>query len=114
MGISEIPSIRLTWPKVKRARPVCGLIPIQLKINPSAIARMFFTIFFPAMPITVLMPSTASMKYSGGPNFRACLARNGDKNNSTMALEIPPKVELEIANPSASPLLPFWDIGYPS
>ena len=97
MGIREIPSIRLTWPKVKRARPVWGLIPTQLKIRPTAMARMFFTMFLPAIPITVLIPRTASMKYSGGPNFRACLARKGDRNRSTMALVSPPKVEEEIA-----------------
>ena len=111
IGIKEIPSIRLTCPKVKRASPVCGLMPMQLNKRPTAMARIFFTTFFPAMPITVLMPRMASMKYSGGPNFKACFARNGDRNSRTIALLMPPNVELEIASPRASPLFPFCDIG---
>ena len=84
---------------------------MQLKTSPTAIAKIFFTIFFPAIPITVLIPSIASIKYSGGPNFNACCAKKGDKNNNTAALDNPPKVDEDIASPNASPLFPCCDIG---
>ena len=79
--------------------------------SPKDITRIFFSIAFPAIPTTVLIPIIASIKYSGGPNLSAWAARNGEKNKRTRELIIPPNTELVVEMLSASPAFPFWVIG---
>ena len=106
-GTRGMPSIRLREPKVKRVMPVEVLMPMQLSHRPKPMDKKCFQQSLPAIPITVAMPSIPSMKYSGGPNFRAKEASSGAKNISTRALEIPPNVELVIQTLNASRPCPF-------
>ena len=106
-GTRGIPSIRLREPKVKRVMPVEVLMPMQLSHRPKPMDKKCFQQSLPAIPMTVAIPSIPSMKYSGGPNFKAKEASSGDRNISTRALVIPPKVELVIQTLSASSPCPF-------
>ena len=106
-GTRGRPSIRLRVPKVNRVMPVEALMPMQLSHRPKVMDRKCFQQSLPAMPMTVAMPSMQSMKYSGGPNFRATEASSGDRNIRTRELERPPKVELVMQTLSASRPWPF-------
>jgi hypothetical protein len=69
---------------------------------------------FVATAAMELRPKTQSMKYSGGPNFRANFANVGA---ITIRQRIPkrlPNREAVVDMPIARPASPFWAMGYPS
>ena len=111
MGTREIPSCRYMLPKVKRAEPVWGSMPIQPISRPKAMAMMLLPTFSPAIPTTEAKPRTVSMKYSGGPKRRDCCARKGHRVRSTMADTMPPTQLDMVAIPRALPARPCCAMG---
>jgi len=59
-------------------------------------------------------PNIANIVYSGGPNFKATLAKRGATVIKTRTLTIPPKTDAVVARAMAFPVSPFWLMGYPS
>ena len=95
-GMKLMPPIRYTDPKVKRFTPPMPSTPMVANIRP-------LMTDFPVRPATMLMPNTASAKYSCALNFRATLASIGAKMHRQMALNRPPNREARVEMPRARP-----------
>ena len=114
IGPKGSPDCRFTWPKVKRSTLKTGSIPtspmsrpIRQEMNPVVRSRV-------ATAAMELRPKRQSMKYSGGPNFRANRASIGAMTISTRTPNRLPNREAVVDMPIARPASPFWAMGYPS
>jgi hypothetical protein len=113
-GTKLMPDCRTNVPKVKRGKPESRSDPIVLMNRPMAPAsRPLIMLPLASVPMTV-SPNTASMKYSGGPNFRDKSDKGGDMNSSAKALAEPPTTDEKVATLSALLNSPFWVSTKPS
>ena len=92
-GMKLIPVSRMLLPKLKRAVLVRGSIPTVARPRPIIPERRDLKTDFVPMEAIAVIPSTASAKYSGGPNSRANSARGGAIRIRTIVPKRPPMAE---------------------
>ena len=102
-GMKLMPPIRYTDPKVKRFTPPMPSTPMVASSRPMTPPMTPLMTDLPVRPATMLMPNTASAKYSCALNFRATLASRGAKMHRQMALNRPPNREARVEMPRARP-----------
>ena len=113
-GIMVIPPIMYVLPKVKRALPITGSIPMQ------AIRRPIQPIMSPLMMLLVereaiiVRPNAAIKKRSCAPKLNAHLAMTGAKKSRARLPTIPPQKDDTADSTNASCARPYFVISKPS
>ena len=104
-GIMVMPPIKKWLPKVNRAWPCMGSMPMQATTRPTQpIIRPFSTSLVDRDAMMV-RPNRAIMNFSWGPNWKANLARGGARKMRASTLTMPPQKEATDASTSAA-----WDL----
>jgi hypothetical protein len=110
IGMSPIPPISSTLPKVKRGNPAGLPSPTQATSSPSSSETKPFSGRSEVMNTAQVSPINTSQKYSNELNFSANSASAGAARISTIVPNRPPMAENTSPAPSAVSAIPFLAI----